>query len=220
MILPSQRGSILTLNGNGEAMSWMKRLCNLVAVSLLMPAVSALAGGGNVLPAEARIKGYSLEKAAAATAVYNTGQMSGNPATPPPPKVPFQVLVGDCTVGCGTSLYLPIFVVDDSGGAPAGFPTDIRNQDADAAFLDQYVLAVFDVTAFVVQVDGKTTVLDEDYIVGAKTPPLLDGTPAGTNYIVSAAFLTPLTRGAHTVALGGLINGQPVIFLTYTVTVK
>ena len=31
--------------------------------------------------------------------------------------------------------------------------------------------------AFIVQVDGKTTILDDDYIVGVKTAPLPDGRP-------------------------------------------
>jgi hypothetical protein len=70
-----------------------------------------------------------------------------------------------------------------------------------------------------VQVDGKTTTLSGDYIAGTKTPPLLDGTPAGTHYIVSAAFLEPLSPGEHTVAIGGIINGAPTVFVSYTVNV-
>ena len=181
---------------------------------------SALAGGGNVLPAQATPKGYSLSEIAVATAVFNTGQMTGNPATPPPPNVPFHILVADTTVKPGTMLYLPIFVADDSGGAPAGFPTNIADQDADADYLDDLVLNGFGVEAFIVQVDGETTVLDDDYVTGTTTAPLLDGTPAGTHYIVSAAFLTPLTPGKHTVAIGGIIHGKPVAFITMTVNVR
>jgi hypothetical protein len=47
---------------------------------------------------------------------------------------------------------------------------------------------------------------------------LLDGTPAG-QYIVSAAFLAPLKPGKHTVGIGGIINGDPVVFVSYEVTV-
>jgi hypothetical protein len=143
----------------------------------------------------------------------------GNPLTPPPPDVPFQILEGDATVKPGTTLYLPIFFADDSGGVPPGFPTNINDQQACANYLDDLVLNDFDVGAFIVQVDGQTTILSDGYITGTQTAPLLDGTPAGTNYIVCAAFLTPLTPGTHTVAFGGLIDGEPVVFVSMTVTV-
>jgi hypothetical protein len=175
---------------------------------------------GEVLPPDARVHGFLLEDAAEATAVYNTGIQSGNPLTPPPPDVPFHVLVGDATVCPGTTLYVPVFVSDDSAPIPAGFPAHIANQDADADFLDALVLNDFGVTAFIVQVDGKTTILSDDYITGVKTAPLLDGTPAGTHYISSAAFVTPLEPGKHTVGIGGIIGGAPVVFLTYNVTVQ
>jgi hypothetical protein len=180
----------------------------------------ALAGGGNVMPAQANGKGSSLADLAVATAVYNTGVQAGNPATPPAPKIPFEVLVGDTTLKPGTMIYLPIFVDDDSGGAPTGFPANITNQAADAASLDALVFNAFGITAFIVDVDGQTTVLSDAYISGVKTAPLLDGTPAGTNYIVSAAVLTPLTPGKHTVGIGGMIGGTPVVFVSYSVTVK
>jgi hypothetical protein len=68
-------------------------------------------------------------------------------------------------------------------------------------------------------VDGDTPILDDDYITGVTTPPLLDGTPAGTHYISIAAFLSPLPPGEHTVSIGGIVNGAPVAFLSYNVTV-
>jgi hypothetical protein len=145
--------------------------------------------------------------------------MTANPLTPPPPDVPFHILVHDATVKPGTMLYLPIFVADDSGGAPPGFPTDITDQEADAEYLNSLVLDMFNVEAFIVQVDGQTTILDDDYVTGTTTASLLDGTPPGTHYICSAAFLTPLTPGKHTVAIGGIIEGIPVVFLSYNVTV-
>jgi hypothetical protein len=80
---------------------------------------------------------------------------------------------------------------------PNGFPTSIANQSADAALLDGYVLSNYDVTAFLVQVDGVTTTLDDSYIVGVNTPALLDGapdgTPGGTEYITDAAVLSPMS---------------------------
>jgi hypothetical protein len=68
------------------------------------------------------------------------------------------------------------------------------------------------------EVDGVTTILDDDYIRSVRTPPLLDG--GGDEYIVCAAFLTPLTPGEHTVGVGGIVNGEPVVFLSYNVTVR
>jgi hypothetical protein len=192
-------------------------ICSLAICALALP---ALAGGGNVMPSNAKQKGYSLIDAAAATAVYNTGQMTGNPATPPPPNVPFEVLVADTTVKPGTMIYLPIFVIDDSGGALPGFPADVTDQKAVANFMAAFLKAAFNVDQFIVQVDGQTTALDKSYTVGTKTPPLLDGIPAGTNYTVAAAFLTPLTPGRHIVGVGGMIAGTPVVFVSYTVTVK
>jgi hypothetical protein len=193
----------------------------LMAVTgVFICAAPVLAQPGGVLPPSANARGYSLKDMAAATAVYNTGVVFGNPLTPPPPDVPFQILEGDATVKPGTMLYLPIFFADDSGGAGPGFPSNINDQDACADYLGDLVLDDFDVTAFIVQVDGKTKVLDDDYIVGTPTVPLLDGTPAGTNYIVCAAFLSPLPPGKHTVAYGGIIDGQPVVFASMTVTVQ
>jgi hypothetical protein len=184
-----------------------------------MCAASASAGGGNILPASAKPKGYSLSDMAVATAVYNTGITSGNPSTPPPPGVPFEVLVAGTTVERGTMIYLPIFFADDTDSLYPGFPADISDQAADAAYLNSYVLTTYGVTAFIVQVDGQTTILDDAYITGVTTAPLLDGTPAGTHYISIAAFLTPLTPGAHTVSIGGIIDGEPVAFISYNVTV-
>lgn len=197
------------------------RLGLVAATLVIMGAAAPCANnGGDVLPSWADVFGYSLSDAAAATAVYNTGVQAGNPDTPPPPKVPFDVLVGDTTVRLGTFLYLPIFVADNSGGAPAGFPKNINNQKADADYLDDLVYGDYGVTAFFVEVDGKITVLNNDYIVGTRTPPLLDGTPPGRNYIVAATFLAPLVPGEHSVQLGGIIDGEPAVFLDYSVTVK
>ncbi len=181
-------------------------------------AATAMAGGGNVLPSTASFKGFSLQQMAKATAVYNTGVTAG--ISEPAPNVPVQILVKDTRVPAGTGFYLPIFFDDDSGGTTAGFPTDVSDQSADAAFLLEFVNAAFGVERFIVQVDGQTTVLSPDYIAGVTTGSLPDGVPPGTHYIVAAAYLTPLTPGVHTVGFGGVIDGQPVVFLSYRVTVK
>ena len=187
----------------------------LAVLGVLTCTAPALAGGGNVLPPSATPKGYSLPEIAVATAVYNTANFVG--LNLPPPNVPFEVLFADTTVKPGTMLYLPIFFSDDSDTVAPGFPADIADQQADADFLLSLVAPV---SAFIVQVDGQTTILDDDYISGVTTAPLPDGPPAGTHYIVSAAFLTPLTPGKHTVGIGGLIGGEPVVFISYNVTVR
>jgi hypothetical protein len=194
---------------------------SLILASLFSLAIAgrARAEGGNVLAAVQDVDGYSLATAAQATAVYNTGLQAGNPATPPPPNLPFAVLVGDTSLSPNTYIYLPIFDADNSAPVPPGFPASITEQAADASFLDSYVLSNYGVSAFIVQVDGQTTVLDDSYITGVTTPTLLDGTPGGDEYISSSAFLTPLSPGDHTIDIGGLISGQPQTFLSYSVDV-
>jgi hypothetical protein len=186
----------------------------VAAVGVLTCTASALAGGGKVLPPDATPEDYSLEDMAVETAAYNEDPSE------PLPEVPFEVLVGgieDYTVRPGTMLYVPIYYADNAPPELAGFPKAIRDQDADADFLASAALAAYDVTAFFVQVDGKTTVLCDDYTVGVKTEDLPDG---GDRYIVAAAFLTPLSPGEHKVAIGGIIDGEPVVFVSYDVTVK
>ena len=182
--------------------------------AVLLALVAAAQAGGNVLPSSAKPKGYSLTDAARATAVFNTG-----PHDAAPPALPFYTLTDDATVKPGTTLYVPVFYADDSGVVEGEFPADVNDQQADAAYLMGLVKNDFGVDAFIVVVDGKVTVLDDDYVAGTKTAPLQDGPPFGTNYIVSGAFLTPLTPGTHTVGIGGIIDGEPVVFITDTVTV-
>ena len=183
-------------------------------LGLVAAAVPAIAGGGNVLPSNARPKGYSLTDAAAATAVFNTG-----PHDATPPKLPFYTLTDDATVKPGTMLYVPVFYADDSGVVEGVFPGDVTDQQAAADYLMGLVKNDFNVDALFIVVDGQITVLDDTNIVGTKTPPLQDGPPAGTNYIVSGAFLSPLSKGDHTVGIGGIIDGEPVVFVSYDVTV-
>jgi len=186
----------------------------VAVVGVLTCTASALAEGGRVLPPDASPKGYCLEDMAVETAAYNED------SSEPLPEVPFEVLVGgiaDYTVRPGTTLYVPVYYADNAPPVLAGFPKNIRDQDADADFLASTALAAYDVTAFFVQVDGKTTVLCDDYTVGVKTKKLPDG---AADYIVAAAFLTPLKVGEHTVGIGGIIGGEPVVFVSYDVTVK
>ena len=186
------------------------------AILSLLATVPVLAG---VLPSSEEVDGYSLATAAQATAVYNTGLQAGNPATPPPPSLPFDVVVGNTTEAPNTYIYLPVFDADNSAPADPNFPVDITNQAADAAYLDNLVLNDYGVSSFLVQIDGQTTTLDDSYITGVTTPTLLDGSFGGNEYISSSAFLSPLPVGDHTVAIGGLISGSPQVFLSYDVNV-
>jgi hypothetical protein len=183
-------------------------------LALIGIAVPAFAGGGNVMPSNAQPKGYSLIDAAAATAVFNTGDHSATP-----PALPFYTLAADATLKPGTSLYVPIFYADDSGMVVPPFPPDVTDQEADAEYLMNLIYDAFGVEAFLISVDGKVTVLDDSYIAGTVTDPLQDGPPDGTNYIVSAAFLTPLTPGKHEIGIGGVIGGVPAVFVSYTMNV-
>jgi hypothetical protein len=168
---------------------------------------SALAGGGAVLPSAATPNGYSLSDMAAITAAYNVGGGT-------PPNVPFQVLTvdgGSTTVNSSTTLYVPVFFADNAPPPTIPpFPTNVTDQNADAIYLNNLA----GVDNFLVQVDGHTTNLDNGYISGVTTAPLADG---ATGYIVSAAFLAPLTPGEHTVGLGGVIDGNPHVFVSETV---
>jgi hypothetical protein len=195
-------------------------IAGILSSTLVLGTASRLLADGvaNVLPSSATPMGYSLADLAEDTAVYNTGIFAGSPSTPAAPAIPFSVLEGDTSVAPNTYLYLPIFFSDDSGGAlpatPSGpvFPSDVTNQPAAANYLDSYVSYNYGVSQFVVFVDGQVQDLDDSYIAGVVTSSLLDGTPAGTNYMSIAAVISPLSVGEHTVGFGGMIDGSPVQF--------
>lgn len=200
-------------------------ICANRNVRLFTAAAACLIAGmgqvvrGSVLPSSSQPLGYTLSALGADTAVYNTGIQTGNAATPPPPSIPFTVLEGDISVPSNQYLYLPVFYADNSAPVDPNFPASITNQAADAGYLDSLVLTNYHVSAFVAQIDGQETVLDDSYIVGVNTPTLLDGVPGGNEYITSAAVLSPLPVGTHKVGFGGIINGSPVIFGSYNVSV-
>ncbi|MGO9110540.1 MAG: PEP-CTERM sorting domain-containing protein [Thermoguttaceae bacterium] len=181
----------------------------LAVLGVLTYSASALAQGGTVLPSSETPNGYSLLDMAASTAAYNVGGGTGTA-----PDVPFQILTvngGSTTVNSSTTMYLPVFFADNAPPPTTPpFPTDVTDQNADAIYLNNLA----GVDNFLIQVDGNTTMLDNGYISGVATAPLPDG---ATGYIVSAAFLTPLTPGEHTIGLGGVIGGSPQVFVTETV---
>ena len=89
------------------------RVMILGATACLAMTAPVRAGGGNVLPATARPKGYSLAEAAAVTAYFNTG-----PRTPDtlPDDFPFQILyvapgapTNTFHVKTGTMFYVPVY---------------------------------------------------------------------------------------------------------------
>lgn len=72
-----------------------------------------------------------------------------------------------------------------------------------------------------IEVDGSVTSMGRRYAVGAETP----GLPSGGNaYTLVGAFLTPLSKGTHTVTIhaylsGAFIGGVFEFTTSYTVIV-
>jgi hypothetical protein len=205
-------------------------------VTLAILPTMAHAGGGNVLPPTAKPRGYSLSDMAVATSFFNT-----RPDRTPQnaPDTPFQVLYvpenNNLTfeVRPGTMLYVPVLYLDDSPPIVGDFPNIADREDVLHYFYSQNEIG----NAYIkIIVDGAETSLGPDYLVGVGPVPLADG-PGGTQqprmggYIVSAAFLTPLNKGAHTVEIEGNSNGAALIpffppngvwqfSITYTVIVR
>lgn len=184
---------------------------SIIALALLVSLVGATpvarAGGGNVLPPNARPKGYSLVDAAAATAYFNMGTRTLDTL---PQGFPFQILYlmpsgsTTFTVKPGTSLYVPVVYSDDAEPILGDFP-DVTDQGAVA----DYYFSSHQLGAQYIElvVDGETTSLAQAYVAGAETPGLPD---SGNNYTVAAAFLTPLTKGTHTVTIQGRLTGDAI----------
>jgi hypothetical protein len=194
----------------------------------------ALAGGGNVMPPTARPNGYSQTGAALATAYFNSSGFDGrNFAGEQALGLPFRSLFTSSEnpsntfhVGPGTMFYVPILHVDDSPPILGDFP-DVTDQKAvgDYYFDEDQLGAEF----IEIVVDGAITSLGRKYPVGAETPGLPFPSLGGNNYTVAAVFLTPLTKGTHTVTIRALLTGDAIkVFLpdgygfsiTYTVIVR
>jgi hypothetical protein len=201
-----------------------RRLVALVILAAASAAAQpALAGGGNVMPAQAQQRGYSLADLAEATAAFNVG--SRDPADLP--AIPFQVLFtptngnsNTFVVAPGTMFYVPLLYIDDSPPIVGNFPPNLN----DRAALEAYVFGPDQIGVDLLQVivDGKVTNLGPKYVVGVTTPPLPDG--GGTHYIVPAAVLGPLSAGFHTVVIrnhlsGAAVGGPPGSGFTGTYTV-
>jgi hypothetical protein len=171
-----------------------------LGLGLAVPTGPAYADGGQVLPATAKPAGYTLEDMAEELAYFST---SGNDLTYYP-DTPFQVLylspTNTFTVTTGTRFFVPVAYVDDSPPILGDFPDDADD-------IEEYVFSPAQLGAHDLQivVDGKATTLGPDYAAGAYAPGLLDG--GGSHFIQIGAFLTPLSRGTHTVTIRGTLDG-------------
>ena len=182
------------------------RITILWAAVCLATSAPALAGGGNVLAPTAMPQGYSLAEAAVATAYFNTGPRTSDTL---PQNFPFQILYeGPRPEGTtflvrpGTMLYVPIVYSDDTDAALWDFP-NVNDPEAvsDYYFDPQQLGAEF----IEIVVDGAATTLSPEYAVGAVTPGLPSG---GNRYTVVAVFLTPLSKGTHTVRFRSRFSGD------------
>lgn len=215
---------------NTLSMTATRHVTNIILGTLLCSLLStSLVRAEDVLSAGAKPHGYSLAKAAAATAYFNTGVRTPENL---PSNFPFQVLYyppnGDTTfsVRPGKTLYVPVVYSDDTDSGLWAFP----NVNDPRAVSDYYFSPTkLGADSIEVVVDGEVTELGRRYATGAATPGLPDG---ANNYTVVAVFISPLSRGTHTVTIrtslsGGFIQAYPEYFpggvffseLTYTVIV-
>lgn len=182
---------------------------------LLTPPVSA--ASGNVLPPTAKPKGYSLLDAAKATAEFNVNLPRSADTLP---NVPFQILYEgqegpSFPVAPGTMLYVPV-VYDVSTGSSA--PVDL-NDARDLFFNRERYGAEY----IQIVVDGKVTSLGPEYLV-LVVKPLSTSNGDYDHYTVAAVFLTPLSKGTHTVTIGSRFTGEAIggvleLGTSYTVVV-
>jgi hypothetical protein len=161
---------------------------------------------------------------AEATALFNSGPR--DPGTEP--DTPFQILYvpsdGNTTftVQPGTTIYVPVIWADNSSPVIGDFP-DVTDRTAVA----NYYFSQEELGAEVLEIDvdgTATSLLEEDYPVGAAT----STSTGGTAYTVVAAFLTPLPKGTHQVTIRAYFDGAALapyggiyaFEVTYTVNVK
>jgi hypothetical protein len=187
--------------------------CGVVVLlmALTVAPIMLLAGGGNVLPGPAKPRGYSLSEMAKATAFFNTGDHS----TDTYPDTPFQILYVPkgggpqpylFNVSPGTMFYVPLFYNDDSPPIIGAFP---MVEDRQALLMYVYSTEQLGALNMTIVVDGMQTSLGSDYLVGVGNVKLADGD--GKQYMVFAAFLTPLSKGSHTVEISGKLNGVALL---------
>ena len=173
------------------------------ALSLLAvaPARSATLGG-DILPSNTVLNGFSLTDMAAAIAPWQDSILPpGNPALLP--STPFQLLTlaaSNYTVSSDTYFYVPIASVNDSPTILGTFPTNASQ--AESYWFDTRQLGV---TASIT-VDGQKSFLDASYLAGPVNVPLPTG--GGNNSVVFATFLAPFAPGTHTVSVQSVFAGR------------
>lgn len=194
------------------------------SVAFVFCPILAHAGGGRVLSPGARPHRYSLSDMAAATALFNSGPRV--PGTEP--ETPFQILYvpsdgnTEFTVPAGTFFYVPLVWSDNTEPILGDFPEDVTDLDA---VLEYYQSPEqFGAQLMEIEVDGNvTSLVKRGYPVGVVAPTSI----GGTEYTVVAAFLSPMSKGTHTVTIRGFFQGDALepfggVFafeLTYTVHV-
>lgn len=164
-----------------------------------MPAAEQQRHMAPVMPAQARPFGYSLDEMARVVAPFNMSDRSG-----PPPNTPFQILYQNNVTGAtsfdvthGKFLYVPLLYNDNSVPIIGRFPADAQNRLQVLRYW--YSQSEFGVTKLQLVIDGKTVPLGAAYISGLSfNTPLPDG---ATQYLTAGAFISPLSRGAHTVEI-------------------
>jgi hypothetical protein len=198
---------------HGKSFTFIRSALSLLMVLAVAPTM-VLAGGGNVLPSTAKPRGYSLSDMAKATAFFNTGPRTLETY----PQTPFQILYvpdnatsNTFTVSPGTMLYVPILYQDDTKPVVGTFPKNLNDRQAILNYFysqDQIGLIYTKIV-----VDGTVNSLGSDYVVGVGPVKLADdgGFGPGTQYIVSAAFLTPLNKGTHTVQILAYADGMALL---------
>ena len=190
----------------------------VVVVAFLGAAGESLAAGGNVLPPQARLRGWTRADMTKALAAFTT---SGNdPAFYP--DTPFQALYVDhstievhedggglfftgtnvFTVPRQTMFFVPVWNVNDSPPIIGDFPETMA--EAVSYFFDADQVGG---QGFAVVVDGQVTPLGPEYLAGPVATPLPDG---GSHMVTVGAFLTPFSVGTHTVRILGGIFGDLV----------
>src|SRR5205807_1827494 len=107
-----------------------------------------------------------------------------------------------------TMFFVPLFSVDDSPPVIGTFPRNAGHDAAEYIFADGQVGA----DAVEIEVDGLVTSIGRDYVAGpVLTPALPDG--GGTHLIQVGAFLSPLSRGTHTVTIRTTLDGDALVAL-------
>jgi hypothetical protein len=99
-------------------------------------------------------------------------------------------------------LYVPVIYSDDLDAAYWPFPDVTDPAAVMAYYFDPEQLGA---EFMRIVVDDKVIELGPEYAAGIVTSGLADG---GHNYTVVAAFLTPLSKGTHTVTIAARLSGK------------